>query len=113
LLTPDWVAALGLWMAAVAVRSVAGSLLVASAIVLAGAAATCFAKSGIMKAARETIVSAALLQAAVVVGTVNGFRGRWNVWHPERSSLRGSLTLLGAEEQSPMNVASIGTLVEP
>jgi poly-beta-1,6-N-acetyl-D-glucosamine synthase len=113
LLTPYWVAAIGLWLAAVAVRSVAGSLSVAIAIVLGGTAARYFAKSGIMKLARETIVSFALLQAAIVVGTVNGLRGRWNVWHSERSSPAGSVTLLSAERAVAQDWAAVGTLVEP
>jgi hypothetical protein len=86
LLTPYWVAAVALWMAVGVVSAVAASLSVAVAIALGVLAAIAYARSNVVKIARETIVSAALLQAAAVVGTVNGFRGRWNVWHTEPSS---------------------------
>ena len=86
LLTPYWVAAIALWMAVGAVSAVSGSLAVAVAIALGILAAIGYTRSNVVKFARETIVSAALLQAAAVVGTVNGFRGRWNVWHTEPSS---------------------------
>ena len=42
--------------------------------------ASLLAKSDVVARIRETIASAALLQAAAVVGTMNGLRGRWNVW---------------------------------
>jgi len=87
LLTPYWVAVITAWIAVAVVRSIAGSLFVGLAIALGvGVVAAFAAKSNVVKIARETIVSAALLQAAAVVGTVNGFRGRWNVWHTEPSS---------------------------
>ena len=88
LLTPYWVAAIGLWMATTAVEALAGWWSLAIAVAAAGAAVIYQAKSGIVRLARETIVSAVLLQAAAVVGTVNGVRGRWNVWHAQPSSPR-------------------------
>jgi hypothetical protein len=30
---------------------------------------------------REALLWGLTLQAAVVVATINGLRGRWNVWH--------------------------------
>jgi hypothetical protein len=46
----------------------------------------------------DTAVSATLLQIATVVGAVNGFRGRWNVWHSGSSSGRPALSALAPRD---------------
>jgi hypothetical protein len=80
LLTPYWVAAIALWATVASARSLAGRLWVAIALASAAVAAISYARSSLLKRAWEFVISGVLLQAAAVVGTVNGFRGRWNVW---------------------------------
>lgn len=80
LLTPYWVAAIGLWVIVVFARSLAESLWVVVPLAIVAAAVLYHARSGLVKRAWEIVVSGTLLQAAAIVGTVNGFRGRWNVW---------------------------------
>lgn len=80
LLTPYWVAAIGLWVIVVFARSLAESLWVVVPLAVVAAAVLYHARSGFVKRAWEIVVSGTLLQAAAIVGTVNGFRGRWNVW---------------------------------
>ena len=80
LLTPYWLAAIGLWVAVQA-----GTVLGAKALWILGlgfVAAVCtrVVQPRIAALAWETVVSGALLQSAAIVGTVNGIRRRWDVW---------------------------------
>lgn len=80
LLTPYWVLAIGVWAGVMAGQALADSPRLAIALGLAGAVAIWNARSGALRSAWETLLSGTLLQAAAIVGTVNGLRGRWNVW---------------------------------
>lgn len=80
-LTPYWLAAIGLWAAVAAGRLLGGSWWVAAALAATAMIAVRLTKPNAVKLVGETLVSGALLQTATIVGAVNGFRGRWNVWH--------------------------------
>jgi poly-beta-1,6-N-acetyl-D-glucosamine synthase len=80
LLTPYWVAAIALWVVVTAARWLEGKLLAAITLGVIAGVATYYTRSSFAKRAWETVVSGALLQAAAVVGTVNGVRRRWDVW---------------------------------
>lgn len=76
LLTPYWLLVIVAWGAWVSARWLAAHLALATAgaavVLLMGA----LARNTVQRVVREGL----LLQAAVIVGTINGFRGRWDVW---------------------------------
>lgn len=80
MLTPYAVAVIGIWMLlyagslplpAVATLGVATALFVGTAA---------FMRPSLLRRARAAAVEGVLLQAAVVVASMNGIRGRWQVW---------------------------------
>jgi cellulose synthase/poly-beta-1,6-N-acetylglucosamine synthase-like glycosyltransferase len=79
-LTPYWVLVVALWMASVVARLMIAHPLAAIAAAGAAAAVSLLAHVNVARIVREALVSGVMLQAAVVVSTVNGFRGRWDVW---------------------------------
>ena len=81
LFTPYWLLAIGVWLIAVIIRSI-GAYMPESIAVIAGVAVSLFlVKPGITRPLRAIVYQGALMQLAVVAATVNGVRGRWNVWH--------------------------------
>ena len=81
LLTPYWLLAIGIWLVVVTIRSV-GAHLPQSLAAVGGVTILLFlAKPGVRRPLRTIFYQGALMQAAVVVATFNGVRGRWNVWN--------------------------------
>lgn len=80
-LTPYWLVAIGCWAAVTAAQLLGAGVWLAAVAAAAALAATHFAKPNVVRGVKETLVSGALLQTATIIGAVNGFRGRWNVWH--------------------------------
>ncbi|MFN2398469.1 MAG: glycosyltransferase, partial [Gemmatimonadaceae bacterium] len=80
LLTPYCVLVIALWLAAVVLRAgtVGAAVFLAAVLVLAALLVAGNARP--VRHLREVLVQGLQMQAAVIVGTVNGFRGRWDVW---------------------------------
>jgi cellulose synthase/poly-beta-1,6-N-acetylglucosamine synthase-like glycosyltransferase len=79
LLTPYWVMAIGAWGGALTIRWLGANPRVAAGLapaVLAGA----YGQRSIVRRVWGAVRCAAMIQAAVVVATVNGVRRRWDVW---------------------------------
>jgi cellulose synthase/poly-beta-1,6-N-acetylglucosamine synthase-like glycosyltransferase len=81
LLTPYWVALIGIWLVAEVVRALPSNGLIAAG----GAAAALtlwlwLGRGGLARRGRSLAVWAISLQAAVVRGTWFGLRRRWEVW---------------------------------
>jgi cellulose synthase/poly-beta-1,6-N-acetylglucosamine synthase-like glycosyltransferase len=86
-LTPYLVVAIAVWAAVTAGSWLGTNLIAVAGVVLCAIAASYFANAKLARSLWETVVSSALLQAATVVGAINGLRGRWNVWAtPVRAS---------------------------
>lgn len=82
LLTPYWVLAVMIWFASLATPWLIANPEVAVTGTLPLAAGSFHATGRrLMRRAGDGVVSIAMLQAAVVVATINGFRRRWDVWH--------------------------------
>lgn len=80
LLTPYWLIACGVWVAAVCIGWVGNNphyaFVPLALLLLLGL----LAMGGVGKALRSLVVQGALMQAAVIAATINGLRGRWDVW---------------------------------
>ena len=81
LLTPYWVLAVMIWIASLAMPWLIanpGVALAGTVPLAAGSLHTSVRRA--MRRAGKGVVSVAMIQAAVVVATINGFRRRWDVW---------------------------------
>lgn len=76
LLTPYWMIAIAVWAAWTSALWLSAHLAVALAVIALAALVALVARHRVLRVVREGL----LLQAAVIVGTINGFRGRWDVW---------------------------------
>ena len=76
LLTPYWLLLVLVWLVVAAFRLATVDLL----LVLGIAAAVALLAPGVARRAWRAFGQVAALQAAIVVATANGVRGRWNVW---------------------------------
>jgi cellulose synthase/poly-beta-1,6-N-acetylglucosamine synthase-like glycosyltransferase len=82
LLTPYLLLGAGVGLIGVAVVSLgARQLLLALGLAAAVVALLLMARAELRHRVREALLWGLTLQAAVVVATINGLRGRWNVWH--------------------------------
>lgn len=81
LLTPYWLLVIALWLAVLALRWATEDAPRAALVALVVAAGVVLTRADALRRIREVIASGLMLQAAVIVATVNGFRGRWDVWH--------------------------------
>lgn len=88
LLTPYWLLAILVWVASLAAPWAAAHPLELLALVTAGAIGAHYVgdAGGWRSRVRQGIASLLLLQAAVVVATVNGVRRRWDVWRPNEAA---------------------------
>jgi cellulose synthase/poly-beta-1,6-N-acetylglucosamine synthase-like glycosyltransferase len=89
LLTPYWMAAVVLWLTVAFSRVHAREVFVLAACAGVAVIAAYIARARTIAVAWDTLVSGTLLQAAAIVGTVNGLRGRWNVWATSGATRRG------------------------
>jgi cellulose synthase/poly-beta-1,6-N-acetylglucosamine synthase-like glycosyltransferase len=80
LLTPYCVLGIGLWFSALGLTVLDSYLAVGVALVLGVAAWGVLSEDGSGARVRGLVVQVGLLQAATIVGTVNGLMGRWDVW---------------------------------
>ena len=76
LLTPYWLLVVLAWMATIAFNVASANLFLALTAVLIVVMFARDVATRVLRSAQEV----ALLQAATVVATANGLRGRWNVW---------------------------------
>lgn len=81
LLTP-YLVALGLLAAAIALPSLVAGMLPRSAmLVLFGIGALVIIGPAVSRNVRKALFAVVAMQFAVVHATINGLRGRWDVWH--------------------------------
>jgi cellulose synthase/poly-beta-1,6-N-acetylglucosamine synthase-like glycosyltransferase len=80
LLTPYWCIGLGAWAAVMLVRAMDIRPVVFSLPVVGLAAVTAARKVKVARVLATAVVWGVMLQAALVVATVNGVRRQWDVW---------------------------------
>jgi cellulose synthase/poly-beta-1,6-N-acetylglucosamine synthase-like glycosyltransferase len=80
LLTPYWLIAVLLWGAVSALQRTGAYPAVGVLMALALAVALLSPSARVVRIMRQTAVWGLMLQAAVVVAAMNGFRRRWDVW---------------------------------
>jgi poly-beta-1,6-N-acetyl-D-glucosamine synthase len=81
LLTPWFLVLPAVWLAALILHSTSPALLLGIALAaLSVVAWIALSRHGPGVRLRRILVEATLLQVAIVVASVNGLRGRWNVW---------------------------------
>jgi hypothetical protein len=80
LLTPYWCIGLGAWAAVMLVRAMDIRPVVFSLPVVGLAAVTAARKVIVARVLATAVVWGVMLQAALVVATVNGVRRQWDVW---------------------------------
>jgi biofilm PGA synthesis N-glycosyltransferase PgaC len=80
LLTPYWLLAIGIWLVVVSIRSIGNHVPESIAAVAGVVVLLLITKPGVTRPLRTIFYQGVLMQAAVVMATVNGVRGRWNVW---------------------------------
>jgi cellulose synthase/poly-beta-1,6-N-acetylglucosamine synthase-like glycosyltransferase len=82
LLTPYWLLAIVVWAAVGAGGWLLANPRAAFALATASAVASLYGRGrSVIRKAWGSVKSGLVLQAAVVVATVNGIRRRWDVWH--------------------------------
>ena len=80
LLTPYLLLIIGIWFVIATGRWIGNHLPYSAAVLGAVAVLLAAARPGLIRPLRNALYQGALLQAAVVAATINGVRGRWDVW---------------------------------
>lgn len=80
LLTPYWALAIGVWVVVAGGRWAGSHLPQAMAVLAVLLLLGLVAMPGIGRPVRTFLFQGALMQAAIITATINGLRGRWDVW---------------------------------